>query len=150
MAYSRQMRGQGFLLGAVLSRRVAMGSGALLGDMQTPGLDIRGSVWLPRYLCHRVLHRAHCFLPGYVYLTFESITVYMRVSLVEPSFQTMMGWVPALEYMLSGACGLLQSCSILSSYECYRSSRPWHWPCLSCSGSPQVGWLDAWVPPESR
>jgi hypothetical protein len=38
------MRGQGFLLGAVLSRRVAMGSGALLGDMQTPGLDIRGSV----------------------------------------------------------------------------------------------------------
>jgi hypothetical protein len=34
------------------------------------------------------------FLPGYVYLTFGSIVVCMRVSLVEPSFQTVMGHVP--------------------------------------------------------
>jgi hypothetical protein len=37
---SHQTRGQGFLLGAVLSHRAAIGGGALLGDTQPPGLDI--------------------------------------------------------------------------------------------------------------
>jgi hypothetical protein len=32
----------------------------------------------------------------------------LRVSLVEPLCQAVMGWVPALEYMLSGMHGLLQ------------------------------------------
>jgi hypothetical protein len=32
---------------------------------------------------------------------------FMRVSLVEPLCQVSMGRIPALEYMLSGACGLL-------------------------------------------
>jgi hypothetical protein len=36
--------------------------------------------------CHTVLHRAHWFLLGYVYLIFDIIMVYMRVSLVDPSF----------------------------------------------------------------
>jgi hypothetical protein len=40
MTYSRQMRGQGFLPGTVLSHRATMGSGALLGDAKPPGLDI--------------------------------------------------------------------------------------------------------------
>jgi hypothetical protein len=30
---------------------------------------------------------------------------FMCVSLVEPLRQTMMGWIPVLEYMMSGACG---------------------------------------------
>jgi hypothetical protein len=64
------------------------------------------------------------FLPGCVYLTFGSIMVCIRVSLVKPSFWTVMGWVPALEYMLSGARGLLQLCPILSSNERYCPSRP--------------------------
>jgi hypothetical protein len=55
---------------------------------------------------------------------FESIMVYMHVSLVEPSFQTMMGWALALEYMLSGACGLLQPYPIPLSNEHCRPMRP--------------------------
>jgi hypothetical protein len=43
--------------------------------------------------------------------------VCMRVSLIEPSFQTVMGLVPALEYMLSATCGLLPSCPISSGNE---------------------------------
>jgi hypothetical protein len=50
--------------------------------------------------------------------------VYMLVSLVEPSLQTVMGRVPALEYMLSGVCGLLQLCPILSGNERYPPLRP--------------------------
>jgi hypothetical protein len=63
MACSRQTRGQGFLSDTVLSHHSTMGGGVLLGDMQPPGLDICGGVSLPGYLCHRVLHRVHCFLP---------------------------------------------------------------------------------------
>jgi hypothetical protein len=40
MACSCHTRGQGFLLGAVSSHRVAVGGGALLGDLKPPGLDI--------------------------------------------------------------------------------------------------------------
>jgi hypothetical protein len=40
---SRQMRGHGFLLGAVLSQRVAVGDGVLLGDTPPPGLDVCGN-----------------------------------------------------------------------------------------------------------
>jgi hypothetical protein len=50
--------------------------------------------------------------------------VCMRVSLVEPSFQIVMEWIPELEYMLAGARVLLQPCPISSSNECYRPSRP--------------------------
>jgi hypothetical protein len=50
--------------------------------------------------------------------------VYMRVSQIEPSFQIVMKWVPALEYMLSGAHGLLQPCLILSGNERYRPQGP--------------------------
>jgi hypothetical protein len=40
MACSRQIRGQCFLPGTVLSRRAAVGGGAFLGDAKPPGLDI--------------------------------------------------------------------------------------------------------------
>jgi hypothetical protein len=39
-AYSRQMRGHGFLPGAILSYCAAKGGDALLEDTQPPGLDI--------------------------------------------------------------------------------------------------------------
>jgi hypothetical protein len=35
-----QTRGQGFLSGAALSHRVAVDSGAFLGEVKPPGLDI--------------------------------------------------------------------------------------------------------------
>jgi hypothetical protein len=41
MAYSRQMRGHGFLSSAALSRGAAVGGGAFLGDAKPPVLDIR-------------------------------------------------------------------------------------------------------------
>jgi hypothetical protein len=44
MAYGHQMRGQSFLPGAVLSYRVAVGGGTILGDAKPPGLDIQWSV----------------------------------------------------------------------------------------------------------
>jgi hypothetical protein len=71
------------------------------------------------------------------------------VPLVEFLLQIVMGWVLILEYMLSGARGLLWSCLILSGNECFRPSRPQCWSCLSHDGSPQVGRLDARVPPGS-
>jgi hypothetical protein len=40
MACCRQMRGQGFLSGKVLSHRVIVGSGAFLGGVKPPSLDI--------------------------------------------------------------------------------------------------------------
>jgi hypothetical protein len=49
---------------------------------------------------------------------------FMRVSLVEPLCQTVMGWIPALEYMLSGACGILQPCRIMLGAKCHRFLRP--------------------------
>jgi hypothetical protein len=38
------IRGQGLLLGSVLSRRVRMGGGALLRDMKPPALDACGGI----------------------------------------------------------------------------------------------------------
>jgi hypothetical protein len=40
MVYNHYMRAQGFLSGAALSRRAAMGGGAFPGDVKPPGLDI--------------------------------------------------------------------------------------------------------------
>jgi hypothetical protein len=42
MACSRQTRGQGFLPGAVLSRRATVDNGALLGHASQPDLDVCG------------------------------------------------------------------------------------------------------------
>jgi hypothetical protein len=40
--------------------------------------------------------------------------VIMHVSLIELLCQLVMGWIRALEYMLSDACGLLWPCPIAS------------------------------------
>jgi hypothetical protein len=42
---------------------------------------------------------------------------FIRVSLVEPLRQAMMGWTLALEYMLSGVCGLMRLCPIMLGTE---------------------------------
>jgi hypothetical protein len=42
MSCSHQMRGHGFLPGAILSHRVVVGGGTLLGDAKPLGLDISG------------------------------------------------------------------------------------------------------------
>jgi hypothetical protein len=38
---------------------------------------------------------------------------FMRVSLVELLYQAAMGWIPTLEYMMSGMRGLLRPRSIM-------------------------------------
>jgi uncharacterized membrane protein len=48
----------------------------------------------------------------------------MCVFLVELPLQTSIRWIPVLEYMLSGAHGLLQECPISLGNECYHLPRP--------------------------
>jgi hypothetical protein len=48
----------------------------------------------------------------------------MRVSLVESLCQTTLGWIPALEYMLLGALGLLWLRLIASDSKWHRFLRP--------------------------
>jgi hypothetical protein len=83
-----------------------VGSGTFLGDAKPPGLDIH---W-------RVDHLGTCvtiFYMKYIVFTMTClpyvtvIMAFMRVSLVELPFQTVMGWIPTLECMLSCVHGLL-------------------------------------------
>jgi hypothetical protein len=48
----------------------------------------------------------------------------MRVSLVQLVCQTMMGWILALEYTLSGTCGLLWPCLVEQGNKCRHFLRP--------------------------
>jgi hypothetical protein len=123
-ACSHQMRRHGFLPCAILPI-VQQRTVALYWRIRNPqawifaeALDYLGTSVIEFYI------ECIAFLLGYVYLTFGSIMACMRVSLVEPSFQTVMGRIPELEYMLSGVRGLLQLCPILSGNERYRPSRP--------------------------
>jgi hypothetical protein len=50
--------------------------------------------------------------------------MFMRVSLVEPLRQASMGWIPAVEYMLSGVHGLLWPCPVVPGAKCHRFLRP--------------------------
>jgi hypothetical protein len=88
--------------------------GALLGDTQPlvsgscRDVDCLGTYITDFYI--------GCMVFSEVYLPYVGIiTVHLRVFLVKLPFQTVMGWVPVLEYMLSSARGLLQPCLILSS-----------------------------------
>jgi hypothetical protein len=105
------MRGQGLLSGVALSHRAIVDGGAFLGDVKPPGLDIH---W-------RVDRLGTCVIEFYMeYIIFTKtclpyvrvIMAFMRVSLVELSFYTVMGHIPTLECVLSCACGLLQPCPI--------------------------------------
>jgi hypothetical protein len=53
------------------------------------------------------LHGVDCFLPWHAYPMSEP-SYRLCVYGVERLRQAVMGWVPTLKYMLSGACGLLR------------------------------------------
>jgi hypothetical protein len=87
---------------------------------------------------------------------------FMRVSLVELLHQALMGRIPTLEYMLSGARGLLRPRLIMPGAKHHRFPRPsagnaYPLPKApgrvdrtpgSCPGSRrQAGWADRWQNP---
>jgi hypothetical protein len=85
---------------------VAVGGGALLGDAKPQGLDICGGI---DRLGTRVINvYMECIAFTKICLPYVGIImVCMRISLVELPFHMVMGQIPALECMLSGARGLL-------------------------------------------
>jgi hypothetical protein len=103
----------------------AVGGDAFSEDVKPPGLDIRWSVnrmatcAIGSYMEHIIFTRT-C-LP-YV----RVIMVFIRVPMVEPLSQTVMGWTPTLECMLSlsGAHGLLLSRPISPSDKYHPLVRP--------------------------
>jgi hypothetical protein len=103
---SHQMRGQDFLSDTALSHRVVVGGGAFSGDANPRAwiFDRGLTAWIPALLnlyMEEIIFIMAC--SSYV----RAIMTFMRVSLVELLRQTVMGRVPTLEYILSGARGLL-------------------------------------------
>jgi hypothetical protein len=120
--HNHQARGQGFLSGAVSSHRAAVVSGTLVGDTQPL---VSGS-------CGDVDYLGTCIIDFYIgCMAFTRVCLphigivmmCMHVFLVKLPFQTVMGRVPILEYMLSSVCGLLQPRLILSGNECFHPPR---------------------------
>jgi hypothetical protein len=100
--------------------------GAFLVDAKPPGLDIPCSV-------DRLGTCVIESLDGVNYL-YQACLSYaranmapLRVSSVELLCQAVMGWIPAVEYMMSGVHGLLWPCPILLGNKCYRILRPYCW-----------------------
>jgi hypothetical protein len=123
MTCSRQTRGHGFLPCVVSSRCVVVSGGALLGDAKPPGLNICGCIdRLDTYVIE--FHKEHITFSRMCLHYVRIITVCLRVSLVELPFQIVMGRIPALECMLSGAHGLCQSCPISLGSERFHPLRP--------------------------
>jgi hypothetical protein len=118
-----QTRGQSFLPGTVLPRRALVGGGALRGDTQPPVLDACGGVDCLG-ICIIDFYIEHMDFTKVCLPYTRIIMVCMCVSLAKLPIQTVMGWIPALEYMLSGANGLLQPCLISLGNECFRPPRP--------------------------
>jgi hypothetical protein len=85
IACNRHTRGQGFLLGVILSHRAIVGGGALLGDAKAPGLDIYGGAdCLGTCVIEFYME---CIAFTRICLTYVGIImVCMRVSLVEIPF----------------------------------------------------------------
>jgi hypothetical protein len=99
--------------GSVLSRRVRVVGGNLLGDTQPPALDACGGIDCPStyiidfYIEHVAFYHGPLTLCG-------SVMVHVCLFLIELLLHAVMGWVPALEYMLLGARGLLWLCLIIA------------------------------------
>jgi hypothetical protein len=68
-----------------------------------PGLGYLLRCWLPGYLCRKVLHRAYCFYQVLCTLRWNHYCVYACIHVRA----TLMGWIPALECIVSGVHGLL-------------------------------------------
>jgi hypothetical protein len=71
-----------------------------------------------------------------------SVTVCMRISLIELLLQSVMRWVPAPEYMLSGMRPLVL---VGNECSCFQGHGAGH--AYPESGSTIGGWLVAWVTP---
>jgi hypothetical protein len=84
---------------------------------------------------------------------------FLRVSLVELLCQATMGWIPALEYTLSGACRLPRPHRIVPGAMCRRFLRPGagkayplskapgrvDWMPRPCTGTRrEMRWVDQW------
>jgi hypothetical protein len=93
-------------------------SGAFLRDVKTLGLDIRWSV--DRLgTCVTEFYMEHIVFTK-TYLSYiRVIMAFMHVPLVVLLIQTVMGQIPTLEFMVSGARGLLQLCPILPGHKGY-------------------------------
>jgi hypothetical protein len=146
---SRQTRGQSFLLGAALSHHATVVGGTFLGGARPPSLNIwwsvdRSSTCMMKYYMEKPAFTKVCLS------RIRDIMVIMCVLLVESLCQTIMGWILALEYVLSGMCGLLQPHPIMTSTKRCRFPRHLCWKCLSATESPRVGWLNTRARPRSR
>jgi hypothetical protein len=80
--------------------------GAFLWDAKPPGLDIQWTVdrldtCVTEFYMEYIVFTRTCLL--YV----RVIMVFVHISLVKLPFQTVMEWIPTLEFALSGARGLL-------------------------------------------
>jgi hypothetical protein len=135
VAHGHLDEGQSSLRGAILSCRAVVGGGALLEDTQPPVLDACGGVDCLG-TCIIVLYKEHMDFTRVCLPYAGIITMRMRVSLTKLPLQIVMGWVPVLECMLSGARVLLQPCLTLSGNECSYSPRLRHMPCLSGKENP--------------
>jgi hypothetical protein len=93
-------------------------SGAFLRDVKPLGLDIR---WSVDHLgtCVTDFYMEHIVFTK-TYLSYiRVIMAFVHVPLVVLLIQTVMGQIPALEFMVSGARGLLQPCPILPGHKGY-------------------------------
>jgi hypothetical protein len=93
--YNCQRGGKCCQTGVVLPHHTAEGGSPFPGCVKPPGLDI----------CHGVDRSGTCETKSYMEI--------MRVPLVDLLCQTVMGWIPALEYQppsTHGACGHVLSC----------------------------------------
>jgi hypothetical protein len=81
------------------------GGRAFSGDAKQPGLDIWWRVDRMDTCVTESLNGVDCFNQGILILCQRHHMMFMRVSLVKLLCQAMMGWVSALEYLLSDALG---------------------------------------------
>jgi hypothetical protein len=81
------------------------GGRAFSGDAKQPGLDIWWRVDRLDPCVTESLNGVDCFNQGILILCQRHYMMFMRVSLVKLLCQAMMGWVSALEYLLSDALG---------------------------------------------
>jgi hypothetical protein len=120
MAYNCQMRGRGFLLGVVLSRRAIAGGGTLLEDVKPSGLDIcegvdRLGTCIIEFCAEQIAFTRICSPYAGI------IMVCICVSQVELSFQIVMGQILVLKCILSGVRG---SCSRIIFHQAVSATAP--------------------------
>jgi hypothetical protein len=103
MVYSSQRGGQIFLSGATPSCHVAVGGGVFPADAKPLGLDILlGVDCLGTYKTEFYMEK-----PALTWVCLSDVRVIMAMMplpLVESLCEVAMGWIPAFEYLMPGAC----------------------------------------------